>query len=144
MYNEGDNIKSTWIMTKSPFVSCLISLLRYNCECQTASMSSCLVSRGFLSVLPIFFCISSTAFSKSARSCSRVRMDCFNLPSLVNKRSTVASRFWIFPLATFPKEEERRRGRKEKKKGGNSLVTETNFKLFMHKKHFPNDGKLQR
>lgn len=82
-----------------PFVSCSASLLPYNCAGQSAS-SSCLV-RGFPSVSPVFFCISSTAFSRAARSCSRVRMDCLSLPSLVNKSSTVASRFWIFPLATY-------------------------------------------
>lgn len=102
-----------------PFVSCSACLLHYNCEHQKASMCSCLVSRGFPSVPPIFFRISSTAFSKEARSCSRVRMDCFSLPSLVNRSSTVASRFWIFPLATFQSKKKEggggRKGRKNKK-----------------------------
>lgn len=102
-------------------------LWAYNCACQSAPMCSCLVGRGFPSISPIFFCISSTAFSRVARSCSRVRMDCFSLPSLVNKSSTVASRFWIFPLATY----------QSKKIGGekgwevNSLMTETIFELFL-------------
>lgn len=112
-----------------PFVSFSASLLPYNCAGQSASSSS-LVSRGFPSVSPVFFCISSTAFSRAARSCSRVRMVCFSLPSLVNKSSTVASRFWIFPLATYQSKKIGGDKGWEGEKKVNSLSTETIFKLF--------------
>lgn len=129
-----------------PLFLCSAPLLwHYNCERQSASV--CLVSRGFPSVSPIFFRISSTAFSKAARSCSRVRMDCFSLPSLVNKSSTVASRFWIFPLATFQNKKkwgEGKRGRKKRKsiKNWNQLYTIL-WDTLIHIKYFPNK-KLQR
>lgn len=99
-----------------PFVSRSAAQLHYSCACQSASMCSCLVSRGFPPLSPIFSRISSTAFSKAALSCSRVTIDCFSLPSLLSKSSTVASRFWIFPLATFQRKKRVGRGRRGRKK----------------------------